>query len=150
MSMDLKDKTLGELERIVVDMGGKKWLAAYVFQFIHIEGAAEISQITPLSKAFRQQFNELGYRIYRLIVADKLTDEDGTVKYLFEIGDGSRIETVLLLDGKRRTLCIFDPGRLCDGLPVLRYGQDRISAKPHCRRDRRTGQHCTERCRQNQ
>ena len=33
-------------------------------------------------------------------------DPDGTKKYLFELGDGTRIETVELLDEDRRTLCI--------------------------------------------
>jgi 23S rRNA (adenine2503-C2)-methyltransferase len=34
------------------------------------------------------------------------TDPDGTIKYLFELGDGNRVETVLLTDGKRKTLCV--------------------------------------------
>jgi 23S rRNA (adenine2503-C2)-methyltransferase len=106
MSMDLKDKTPGELERIVVDLGGRKYLAAYIFQFIHVEDAVEVSQITPLSKAFRWQLIEQGYHISAITVSNKLTDEDGTAKYLFELGDGNRIETVLLLDDKRRTLCV--------------------------------------------
>ena len=106
MSMDLKDKTLGELERIVADMGGKKYLGAYIFQFIHLENAVEISQITPLSKAFRGRLIERGYHISNLAVADKLTGKDGAVKYLFELGDDNRIETVLLPDGGRRTLCV--------------------------------------------
>ncbi|MHC4121311.1 MAG: dual-specificity RNA methyltransferase RlmN [Planctomycetota bacterium] len=104
--MDLKNKTLGELERLVVDLGGKKYLAEYIFHFIHVEDAEDILKITPLSKAFRRQLSEQGCYISRLIVANKLTDEDGTAKYLFEMGDGSRIETVLLLEGKRRTLCV--------------------------------------------
>ena len=33
-------------------------------------------------------------------------DPDGTKKYLFELADGTRIETVELLDEDRRTLCI--------------------------------------------
>jgi 23S rRNA (adenine2503-C2)-methyltransferase len=103
---DLKNKTIGELERLVVEMDGKKYLAAYIFQFIHIENAAEIFQITPLSKAFREQLIAQGYHISQLAIADKLTDEDGTTKYLFELSDGRRIETVLLLDGKRKTLCV--------------------------------------------
>jgi 23S rRNA (adenine2503-C2)-methyltransferase len=106
MSKDLKDKTLGELEQIVVDLGGKKYLAAYIFQFIHVEDAAEISEITPLSKALRGRLTEQGYFISQLAVSNKLTDKDGTAKYLFELGDGNRIETVLLLDGERRTLCV--------------------------------------------
>ncbi len=103
---DLKDKTLDELERIVVDLGQKKYLAKYIFQFIHVEDATEIAQITPLSKAFREQLVQHDYTISHLTLADKQTDSDGTSKYVFTLGDGPRIETVLLPDDKRRTLCV--------------------------------------------
>jgi len=105
MNVDLKDKTLDELEQIVVELGQKKYLAGYIFHFIHAEGAAEVSQITPLSKAFREQLVERGCHISRLEVVDKLTDQDGTIKYVFALNTG-RIETVLLHDGERRTLCL--------------------------------------------
>jgi len=103
---DLKDKTLDELEQIVVDLGGKKYLAGYIFRFIHIEDATEISQITPLSKALRARLTERGYHISRLTLSNKLTDKDGTAKYLFVLSDAVPIETVLLLDGRRKTLCL--------------------------------------------
>jgi 23S rRNA (adenine2503-C2)-methyltransferase len=106
MSTDLKDMTLGELEWLVVELGGKKYLAGYIFHFIHVEDAVEISQITPLSKAFRDQLMEQGYYISRLALLNKLTDKDGTTKYVFSVGDGERIETVLLPDEPRRTLCV--------------------------------------------
>ncbi len=105
MSKDLKDKTLDELEQIVVDLGQKKYLAGYIFDFIQMQGASEVSQITPLSKAFRAQLAEQGYYISHLEVVDKLTDKDGTTKYVFALDTG-RIETVLLPDGERRTLCL--------------------------------------------
>ena len=106
MSKDLKNKTPGELEQIIESLGGKKYLAGYIFNFIHTKDAEEISQITPLSKAFREQLAGQGYFISRLSVLDKLIDKDGTTKYAFGMGDESRIETVLLLDGKRKTLCV--------------------------------------------
>jgi len=106
MSRDLKDKTPGELEQIVESLGGRKYLAGYIFHFIHTKDAEEISEITTLSKAFREQLAEQGYFISRLSVLNKLADKDGTAKYAFALGDGGRIETVLLLDGTRRTLCV--------------------------------------------
>jgi len=106
MDKDLKDKTPGELEQIVESLGGRKYLAGYIFNFIHTKDAEEISQITPLSKSFREQLAGQGYFISRLSVLDKLTDKDGTAKYAFALCDDGRIETVLLLDGKRRTLCV--------------------------------------------
>jgi 23S rRNA (adenine2503-C2)-methyltransferase len=106
MSNDLKDKTLGELEKIVEYLGGKKYLAGYIFTFIHTKDVEEISEITPLSKSFREQLAGQGYFISRLSVLSKLIDKDGTTKYAFGMSDDSRIETVLLLDGKRKTLCV--------------------------------------------
>jgi 23S rRNA (adenine2503-C2)-methyltransferase len=114
MSNDLKDKTLVELEQIIAGLGEKKkYLAGYIFHFIHAKDTTEILEITPLSKALREKLIEHGFYISRLSVIDKLTDKDGTVKYVFGMEDGSRVETVLLLDGKhsprdssRRTLCV--------------------------------------------
>jgi len=106
MDKDLKEKTLDELEQIVVGLGQKKYLAGYVFGFIHTKGISEISQITPLSKTLREQLAKDGYFISQLKVISKLADPDGTVKYLFELPDGNRIETVLLFDDDRRTLCV--------------------------------------------
>jgi 23S rRNA (adenine2503-C2)-methyltransferase len=106
MNKDLKERTLAELEQIVVHLGQKKYVAEYIFHFIHVEGATEIAQITPLSKAFRKQLTDQGYYISRLAIANKLTDKDDTAKYVFTLGDGSRIETVMLLDDGRKTLCV--------------------------------------------
>ena len=106
MNKDLKEKTLRELEHIAESLGGKKYLAGYIFHFIHTKDPEEISEITTLSKAFREQLAGQGYYISRLSVLNKLTDKDGTTKYAFGLGDEGRIETVLLLDGKRRTLCV--------------------------------------------
>jgi len=103
---DLKNKTLGELEEIVENFGQKRYLAEYIFGFIHCGDAADISNISPLSKVFRAELAREGYYISHLNIVQILTDPDGTIKYLFESADGNRIETVLLYDGKRKTLCV--------------------------------------------
>jgi len=106
MGDDLKDKTIQELERLVVGLGQKKYLAAYIFKFVQRMGVTELEKISPLSKAFRGELAERGYFISSLDVAEKLVDADGTVKYVFDLGDGNRVESVLLTDEKRRTLCV--------------------------------------------
>jgi 23S rRNA (adenine2503-C2)-methyltransferase len=103
---DLKNKTLGELEDIVESFGQKKYLAKYIFTFIHCKEAVDISDISPLSKVFRAELVRQGYYISHLKTVHTLADEEGTKKYLFELSDGERIETVLLLDGNRKTLCV--------------------------------------------
>jgi 23S rRNA (adenine2503-C2)-methyltransferase len=87
-------------------MGQKKYFADYIFHFIHIECVNEISQITPLTKAFRSKLSQENYYISQLKIEQKLVDLDGTVKYVFQLADGNLIETVLLFDNGRRTLCV--------------------------------------------
>src|SRR5512134_3279048 len=106
MNKDLKDKTLEELEKVVVGLGQKKYLAGYLFKFIHVQNGREIGALSTLSKAFRAQLVEQGYFIGRLKVVDVLPDPDGSAKYLFELADGERIETVLLPEEERKTLCV--------------------------------------------
>jgi 23S rRNA (adenine2503-C2)-methyltransferase len=104
---DLKSKTFGELERLVVGLGEKKYLAGYIFDFVHTQGVRDVSEITPLSKSFRSRLKSEGYYISSLEAVDKLTDpEDGTIKYVFGLADGGKVEAVLLLDEERRTLCV--------------------------------------------
>jgi len=106
MNKDLKGKTLEELEKVVVGLGQKKYLAGYLFKFIHVQNGREIAALSTLSKAFRTQLMEQGYLLSRLKIVDVLTDPDGSAKYLFELADGERIETVLLPEEERRTLCV--------------------------------------------
>jgi 23S rRNA (adenine2503-C2)-methyltransferase len=106
MNRDLKDKTLEELEKVVVGLGQKKYLAGYLFKFIHVQNGQEIAALSTLSKAFRAQLMEQGYSIGRLKIVDTQTDPDGSAKYLFELADGERIETVLLPEEERKTLCV--------------------------------------------
>jgi 23S rRNA (adenine2503-C2)-methyltransferase len=106
MDKDLKDKTLDELEKVVVGLGQKRYLAGYLFKFIHLQNGRQIAAISTLSKAFRTQLIEQGYFISQLKVVHVLADPDGSAKYLFELGDGARIETVLLPEDKRKTLCV--------------------------------------------
>jgi 23S rRNA (adenine2503-C2)-methyltransferase len=106
MNRDLKDKTLEELEKVVVGLGQRNYLASYLFKFIHVQNGREIAGISTLSKAFRTQLAEQGYFISQLKIVDTLTDLDGSAKYLFELADGERMETVLLPEEERRTLCV--------------------------------------------
>lgn len=95
------------MSALAEQFGQKLFLAKYLFSFIHAKTVVEIEEITPLPKTFRQRLAEAGYYISRLKLVESFTDPDGTVKYLFELPDGNRIESVVLSDQEgRRTLCI--------------------------------------------
>src|SRR3989449_8791684 len=42
----------------------------------------------------------------RLWLSARQVSQDGTEKYLWDLGDGEAVESVLIPEGKRRTLCI--------------------------------------------
>jgi 23S rRNA (adenine2503-C2)-methyltransferase len=46
------------------------------------------------------------FPLRRLMLSARQTSRDGTEKYLWDLGDGEAIESVLIPEGKRRTLCI--------------------------------------------
>ena len=106
MEKDLKSKTVAQLERLVTGLGQPKYIAGYIFSAIQSRGVTDISAITTLSKSFRAKLAEEGCYISKLGIVDKLTDPDGTVKYVFGLHDGGRVESVLLFDDDRRTLCV--------------------------------------------
>jgi len=106
MEYDLKNKTRAELTELVVGLGQKPYCADYLFTFIHQKHISNLDRITPLSKSFRKQLADAGYRISSLTLLEKQTDPDGTSKYLFGLPDGGSIESVRLTDKGRITLCL--------------------------------------------
>ena len=106
MDKDLKNKTQPEIRQIVEHLGAKGFLAGYLFQFIHGRFVTDIRSVSPLPKAFRERLIEEGYHISDLEVIDRLHDPDGTTKYLFRTPEGHPVESVLLRDAERLTLCI--------------------------------------------
>jgi 23S rRNA (adenine2503-C2)-methyltransferase len=106
MEKDLKNMTLPQLEQLTAEFKQKPFLARYIFTFIHQKVCTSLDQITTLSKAFRAELQKNEYFISSLKTIQKFEDPDGTVKFVFELPDGCRIEAVRLMDDERNTFCI--------------------------------------------
>ncbi len=102
---NLKSFSSPELEAFLISLGMKRYRANQVYQWLYQKGAASFDEMTNLSKEERAALNEKVY-ISSLILIKKQTASDGTEKYLFELEDGNRIESVLIPDEERLTLCI--------------------------------------------
>jgi len=123
MDKNLCNLTPDALREVVAGLGGKAYLADYIFSFIQTGKADEISQITPLPKTLRQALTDAGFFIGRLKVVQTFPDPDGTVKFLFEAGDGCRIESVLLIDKDRHTVCVSSQAGCRMGCSFCATGQ---------------------------
>jgi 23S rRNA (adenine2503-C2)-methyltransferase len=106
MDKDLKNLLRPQIEELVKGLGGRPYWAKYLFSFIHTKGALSIEAVTTLPKAFRQQLADAGFFVSSLATTETLRDPDGTVKLVFSTPQGTRLESVLLEDDGRYTLCI--------------------------------------------
>ena len=106
MDKDLKNLLKPQIEELIIGLGAKPYLAKYLFSFIHAKGVSKIDEVTTLAKAVRQQLTEAGFTISALQTVETFKDPDGTSKFVFSVPDGPRIESVLLEDEGRYTLCI--------------------------------------------
>lgn len=86
--------------------GEKPFRAAQVFDWIYLHGAKEFEQMTNLGKELREKLS-LAFRFPCLKFVRTLESEDGeTIKFLWELADGKKVESVLILSGTRRTVCV--------------------------------------------
>ena len=103
---DLKGRSLPELEEIVLSWGEQRYRARQLMLWLYHKRAGSFEQMTDLSKAFRSTLDDLAYISSLSILAKEESQLDGTTKYLFELGDGERVESVLMFDSGRVTCCV--------------------------------------------
>ncbi len=101
----LKDLSLQEMEELVSSLGEKPYRARQIYEWVFQKDVSSIGEMTNLSFSLRNRLSELAC-LPRLSIADKKTSSDGTEKYLFMLEDGNSIESVLIPDEDRLTLCI--------------------------------------------
>ncbi len=107
MNTKLNLKALSE-ERIynfIKDLALPDYRGSQILHWIYKKYASSIEEITEFSKNLRKKLSELAY-ISNLKCIKRLYSVDGTEKYLFSLEDSQIIESVLIPDTSRLTLCI--------------------------------------------
>ena len=89
------DFTLEQLTDIFIDNGFKKYNANQVFNWLYRQKVTSFDEMTNLSLKLREWLKE-NYSCDNLVMLDRQVSRDGTRKYLFELSDGSSIESVLM------------------------------------------------------
>jgi 23S rRNA (adenine2503-C2)-methyltransferase len=102
---DLLAQSLQDLERWCEARGVPRYRAAQVLTWIHGRGARDLAAMTNVPAALREDLGR-AFRVGTLDVADVRRSSDGTEKMLFRLADGATIESVLIPDGERLTLCV--------------------------------------------
>jgi 23S rRNA (adenine2503-C2)-methyltransferase len=99
------DFSLPELEQILTGLGKEKFRAKQVFKWVYEQRVEDFEQMSNVSKVFRAELPNIFHFELPKTVAE-LKSKDGTRKWLFDIGNGMTIETVLIPNKDRLTLCV--------------------------------------------
>jgi 23S rRNA (adenine2503-C2)-methyltransferase len=102
---DLKNLSLDELESFIAGCGKERYRARQIFKWLYQKNANSFGEMTNLSKEFRSQL-EASALISDLVPETVEVSRDGTRKYLFRLSDGYAVESVLIPEEDRSTLCI--------------------------------------------
>jgi 23S rRNA (adenine2503-C2)-methyltransferase len=84
------------LEDFIASIGEKKFRANQLFDALYGKEASSFDEMTTLSKPFREQLKEIASIESSRLIETQISRRDSTVKYLFELADGKRIESVLI------------------------------------------------------
>jgi 23S rRNA (adenine2503-C2)-methyltransferase len=105
MSANLLDFDLEGLAAFCDKLGEKRFRATQLFRWIHQKGAADFDQMTDLAKSLRTKLSGTA-RIEGLQVISTQESADGTIKWLFDVGQGNAVESVFIPEDDRATLCV--------------------------------------------
>ena len=104
--IDIKSLSYEELLEAIQGMGEKSFRGKQIYEWLHKKAVMEFEDMTNLSKRLREQLSKQ-YYIADLKLLDRLVSKDGsTSKFLFGLGDGSVIESVLMKYHHGNSVCI--------------------------------------------
>jgi 23S rRNA (adenine2503-C2)-methyltransferase len=105
IKVDLKDLDLEEMRGYVKKIGHETYRAEQIRQWIFGHKAESFEEMTNVSKELRNYLNSFCI-ISQLKIIKTEISLDGTKKFLFELEDGNRIESVLIPERNHYTMCI--------------------------------------------
>lgn len=105
MAVNLLDFDLEGLTAYCESLGEKRFRAVQLFRWIHQKGAADFDSMSDLAKSLRAKLAGVA-EVRPLPVVSEHQSTDGTIKWLFDVGDGNAVETVFIPEEDRGTLCV--------------------------------------------
>ncbi|MSP39410.1 MAG: 23S rRNA (adenine(2503)-C(2))-methyltransferase RlmN [Deltaproteobacteria bacterium] len=105
MKPNIKDLPAHELAQFLLVGKHPAYRAKQIRQWLFQKHALTFSEMTNLSQGLREELDR-EYCISRPTILHRADARDGTIKFLFGLADGTSIESVLIPESHRLTLCI--------------------------------------------
>ena len=103
--INLLDLLPAELETLAESLSVPRYRGRQIASWIYAKGAADIAAMSDLPKEFRQRLAEQA-EVALPEVERRTPSQDGSEKLVLRLGDGARIQAVLMPDEDRLTLCV--------------------------------------------
>ena len=105
MKTNIKDLTKTELIDWMQEQGEKRFRAVQVFQWLYNKKIGSFEEMQNVSKAVRQKLADHFY-IGQLKRHQQFHSEDQSIKYVLELEDQEKVETVLMPHRDHYTICL--------------------------------------------
>lgn len=102
---DIAEMELSELESALEASETQRYHARQIYRWFYRRGITSFEQMTDLSRDLRTRLAS-AFRVTIPEVVARDTSSDGTVKFLLQLADGRRIESVFIPDTPRQTFCV--------------------------------------------
>ena len=102
----LKGFTLKELQSFCSEEGEPEYRAKQIFSWMYGHLADSFDEMQNLPKPLRKKLTEISSLNTLKYVTSEVSSSTGTKKYIFETAEGNKIESVLIPESRRNTLCI--------------------------------------------
>lgn len=103
---DILSLSFDELCEKLLQIGEKKFRGAQVFKWLHEQKATEFEQMSNISAQTKKVIGDNFYINSLKIQKRLVSDLDNTVKYLYVLPDGNKVETVLMEYKHGNSICI--------------------------------------------
>jgi 23S rRNA (adenine2503-C2)-methyltransferase len=104
--INLKGLTLSELEEFFQDINEEKFRAKQLFSWIYQHKVDSFSKMTNLSASLRERLAKVASIENLKLISVQSSNKTETKKFLFQCSDGALIESVIIPDQGRITLCL--------------------------------------------
>jgi 23S rRNA (adenine2503-C2)-methyltransferase len=121
-SRDFFNYSYSELaELLKTNFGASTFRATQLFEWVYRKGVTDLDMMTNISRDLRAKLAEF-FVFPKARIADRQISIDGTRKYLFEVEQGDLVESVMIKQPNRMTLCVSSQVGCAMGCKFCRTG----------------------------
>lgn len=109
MKQEIRQELIGmesaQIEDAFAESGVERFRGRQVFHNVYARRVEDFHRMTDLRKDLREKLSMV-FDFSLPVIARRTESRDGTVKYLFELSDQESVESVLIPEDRRTTLCL--------------------------------------------